>query len=562
MRRSFRHLIIGVYVFVAIFILGAIFMYAPSANRVSAGADTGYVLAKIGPYEVTNDQFAGLLQQYERMYEMMPVSAQGSLLGQTYESIIHQYAMADAAKAAGVNVSTADAQAEAQRELDQWLETVGKGLKPEERERYRSIRRAQLDLEQIRRGLMAQRLQEKLQKDARPVEVKVAHVLIKTDTIGEAAALKKAQDVTRQARAGADFAGLAKQHSDDTSKEKGGEVGWASAMPPDPPVGKDAKPDPNAATRLVPEFTAAALRLRPGQVSDPVRSQFGYHVVKALEEREYQPKDPAVVKDPKKKSEAVEQYRTTLASQIQQGLLAEHRAKLEQQVVPHSAWLRGHLAEQSLGFLTPPTGKDGKPLSADEKKNAVESAKKLEAVTTLYAEAMNKHEPVEGPALGYHMGELYKRTAEFYTAAGEKDQAKRQYELAAEVLQKWSQRGGGAETYQALGETLQKLDKKSDAVAAYEKAVQRAYNNPFLLGELADKLKDLGRDDLAESARKKQAEVQARQDAEQKAQQAAQKKQDEEMKKAAKAAEAKAAAEKAASAPKAPEAKETRPAAP
>ena len=43
------------------------------------------------------------------------------------------------------------------------------------------------------------------------------------------------------------FLKLAKQYSDDTSKDNGGEVGWASAMPPDPPVGKKAKPDPAAA---------------------------------------------------------------------------------------------------------------------------------------------------------------------------------------------------------------------------------------------------------------------------------------------------------------------------
>jgi len=98
------------------------------------------------------------------------------------------------------------------------------------------------------------------------------HVLIavpeNADAAARAAALKKAQDVAAQARAGKDFAALARQYSDDTgSKGSGGDLGWLRA---------GASIDKN--------FSAALFAMKTGAVSDnPVKTQFGYHVIK-LEE--------------------------------------------------------------------------------------------------------------------------------------------------------------------------------------------------------------------------------------------------------------------------------------
>lgn len=96
--------------------------------------------------------------------------------------------------------------------------------------------------------------------DAEPSrEYNAAHILV--DSEEEAAALKE------QADAGTDFAELARQNSTGPSGPNGGDLGWFGAG------------------MMVPAFEAAVVGLEPGQVSEPVQTQFGWHVIKLMETR-------------------------------------------------------------------------------------------------------------------------------------------------------------------------------------------------------------------------------------------------------------------------------------
>ena len=97
-------------------------------------------------------------------------------------------------------------------------------------------------------------------------QVRARHILIKVPpevTPTDEAKLKgKADDALKRAKQGEDFAGLATELSDDGSKENGGDLGFF-------PRG-----------RMVPAFEEVAFTLQPGQMSEVVRSQFGYHIIK------------------------------------------------------------------------------------------------------------------------------------------------------------------------------------------------------------------------------------------------------------------------------------------
>jgi len=495
MRRNMRYLMPLVWAFVAIFVLGAIFSFNGASSSRRSMADD-YLFAKVDDKEVTKQQFARNLEMMREQYKSFAAYGQAATLQQyadlpryAWEQLLDEYAQAAAAEKQGISVSYNEADAELQKQVDERLKTIGVGAKPEELAQYRQALLASRDVEAQRRQMLAQRLRDKLNKEAQPVEVKVAHVLIKTDTRSDAAALKLAQEVSRQAKAGTDFAKLASQQSEDQgSKVKGGEVGWASAMPPSPPTGKNAKPDPEAATSFVPEFTAAALSLKKGQVSEPVKSSFGYHVIKALDVRNYQPKVEGKPDD-KKRQEGIDQYKSQMANQIAQGLVSGEKARLEATIKPSAPWLKAYLKEQEANKAPLTLGKDGKPSTSE--------AQKLAPVIAAYEDALKGRGPEVGPPLAYKLAQLYQRAD--------------RYQDASVLLDKWAKRSGDTEMYFLQGEVQDKLKKKTEALAAYQASMENAYNNPDVLNRLADKFKELGRADLAQQAREKQSKQVAHQ---------------------------------------------------
>ncbi len=96
----------------------------------------------------------------------------------------------------------------------------------------------------------------------------VRHILIKTgEDVSEDDAKRKLQEIRDRIEKGADFAQEAKLHSDDPSASSGGDLGWVS--PGD----------------TVPEFQKAMDALKPGEISEPVHTPFGWHLIQVLGRR-------------------------------------------------------------------------------------------------------------------------------------------------------------------------------------------------------------------------------------------------------------------------------------
>jgi peptidyl-prolyl cis-trans isomerase C len=126
-----------------------------------------------------------------------------------------------------------------------------------------------------------QELRELYQKDkAQSQEVRVAHIVIQTENaplksgdpsrpgLPDSEARKKLEDIRKQILAGADFAQMAKQYSDDTATAaNGGDMGFI-------------RPD-----KIVPPIMNAAYALEPGQVSDILATPSGFEIIKVEEKR-------------------------------------------------------------------------------------------------------------------------------------------------------------------------------------------------------------------------------------------------------------------------------------
>jgi peptidyl-prolyl cis-trans isomerase C len=104
-----------------------------------------------------------------------------------------------------------------------------------------------------------------------PLEIRARHILIGldpgADEAGRKGARREIERLLDEARRGADFATLAEAHSDDGSALQGGDLGF---------FGRG---------QMVAPFEAAAFALEPGEISDVVETQFGYHIIKVEERR-------------------------------------------------------------------------------------------------------------------------------------------------------------------------------------------------------------------------------------------------------------------------------------
>lgn len=94
----------------------------------------------------------------------------------------------------------------------------------------------------------------------RDYEIKASHILVDDEN--------KAKEISEKLKNGEDFIKLANEHSKCPSKSAGGDLGFFSKG------------------MMVPEFEAAAFGLKIGDISDPVKSQFGYHIIKVMEEKQ------------------------------------------------------------------------------------------------------------------------------------------------------------------------------------------------------------------------------------------------------------------------------------
>lgn len=176
----------------------------------------------------------------------------------------------------------------------------------------RKVRYLLVDVEAIRPTIVVpardveRSYNENIDLYSTPEQVRASHILFKTEGKDEARVRAAAEAVLKQVKAGADFAALAKKHSEDeASAAQGGDLDYFSRG------------------QMVPEFEEVAFSLEPGQTSELVKSPYGFHIIKVAD------KKPATTRP-------IEEVRQQIIEQLQweraQDRASERATALEEEI--------------------------------------------------------------------------------------------------------------------------------------------------------------------------------------------------------------------------------------
>lgn len=153
-------------------------------------------------------------------------------------------------------------------------------------------------------------LKKEYNKPDQFVSVKVQHILISTENRSDAEAKKRAEEVKKKLDKGGDFGKLAKEYSDDPgSKEQGGVIEGLS-------------------DEFVPEFAKAARTLPLNKLSEPIKTDYGYHVMKVSERKKLPYKE---VKDQLKQDQVQKLYQSFVDKNVKLKKLDLPEAESEKQ---------------------------------------------------------------------------------------------------------------------------------------------------------------------------------------------------------------------------------------
>jgi peptidyl-prolyl cis-trans isomerase C len=246
------------------------------------------VVARVNGVEIPKTDFDRLIKQMEMQAgQPVPANRRDEIYRAMIDRLVTYTVLVQEAKARNIEVPAAEAKQVSDAKIAELRQQIPDQTAFEKAlaERNMTLDRLRAD---IRNDLAINKLMEaelagvpaitdtdvKEFYDTNPDEfsgLRASHILIRPQGADEASKNKArttATDVLKQARSGADFAELARKHSADGSAQQGGDLGFFTKA------------------SMVPEFSEAAFALQPGQISEVVETQFGFHVIKAMERKD------------------------------------------------------------------------------------------------------------------------------------------------------------------------------------------------------------------------------------------------------------------------------------
>jgi peptidyl-prolyl cis-trans isomerase C len=260
----------------------------PPAPPKPMPAELPDVLAKVNGEAVTKADFDRLIKNIESGRGPIPAERRDEVYRQALDQLITYTVMKQEADARKVAVPDAELdgrvkEMQGQMTPDQFAKALSE--RKTSAAQLRSDARVEMMLDKMVQGEVAS-LPDATEAEAKDFydknpdkfkqgeSVRASHILVLANENADEAAKKAARTnidgILKRVRSGEDFAKLATEYSDDSSKAQGGDLGFFQKG------------------QMVPAFDQVAFSLKPGEVSDVVTTQFGYHIIKVAERREPQ----------------------------------------------------------------------------------------------------------------------------------------------------------------------------------------------------------------------------------------------------------------------------------
>jgi parvulin-like peptidyl-prolyl isomerase len=293
------------------------------------------VVAKVNGQKITREEFNNMLTNYLRQQEQNGVNVSADqrlkLENDVLDSLIEYNLIVQEAKRQHFKVSRA--------ELDKQYNKIVKQF-PDKDAFRQQLKQMGLSERKFRALLEEDQVYTKFGEKVRKVkvsakdiadaytQVRARHILIKAEAGKEKAAEADAKAVLAKVKAGEDFAALAKKYSQDPgTKDKGGDLGFFGQG------------------QMVPEFEKAAFALKKNEVSNLVKSDYGYHIIQVVDRKEAKGKDFA-----KQKADLEKQVKEKKGQEAYQQLVSDLKAKAkleikDQSIEAYRLWQSGKLKE-------------------------------------------------------------------------------------------------------------------------------------------------------------------------------------------------------------------------
>ncbi|PRX24217.1 parvulin-like peptidyl-prolyl isomerase [Orenia metallireducens] len=485
-----------IYVVVVAFVATGALVYLNTPGTKSGAQQEAYAqrfdkaVATVNGEEIPYQEYAYQLQGYLRQYQnqIAPNQVVG-LKANILDNIINQKLILQEAKKNDIKPEITDEDVQAQldqvidyyasskEEFEEIIKKNGQTIEDVKntiRENMATQKRIEAMLDSVKDNIEV--TDQEIAKQYE--EVTASHILIKTDDKEDAEAKAKAEEVLAKAKSGEDFAKLAKEYSEGPSSSRGGNLGSFTRG------------------RMVKPFEEAAFSMEVGEISDLVKTEFGYHIIKVTDKKEATGKEFEEKKEEIKEKLVAQKEKEAVNNWLEE---VRDNAKIvieDKEIKAFDAARNGNLETAINNYKAAIANNQGAYYLYHNLAQIYQMNGNQEEAISTYQEAI----------------ENYPEQVDFYVSLADLYTKDEKFDKAIEVYQTGlSNNEDNAELHLSLGDAYRKQDNNEKALEEYETFSKLAGDDLMAQYRLANIYSQMGLEDKAKAQMDKVKEIQSKQ---------------------------------------------------